>query len=117
MTEMPQNGVSGPELVELFRKAIRREVKVVALGASWTDVYAGNVRFRIGDYTVTIFNDCNELDYIDSATAPDGREGDFDTWDNASAEPVSLLTDLEHLKLENLLQRAGVESEPTPNNQ
>lgn len=117
MTELPLRGVCGSELVELFRKAIRREVKIVAIGTSWKDVYAGNVRFRIGGYTVTIFNDCNELDYIDSATAPDGREGDFDTWDNASAEPVSLLTDLEHLQLENLLERASVESEPTPNSQ
>jgi hypothetical protein len=112
MTDVPQwpaNEVTGPELVELFRKAIRREVKVVALGASWKQVYAGDVRFRIGDYTVTIFNDCNELDYVDSAIAPDGREGDFEAWANQNLEPVSLLTELEYQQLENLLERAPVE--------
>lgn len=108
MTVWPADGVTGPELVELFRKAIRREVKVVALGASWKNVYAGDVRFRIGDYTVTIFNDCNELDYVDSARAPDGREGDFDAWFDANQEPVSLLTKLEFQQLENLLEGAPV---------
>ncbi len=107
--QSPANEVTGPEVVELFRKAVRREVKIVALGASWNDVYAGDVRFRIGDYTVVIFNDCAELDYVDSATAPDGREGDFDAWQNAGAEPVSLLTELEYQQLENLLERAPVE--------
>jgi hypothetical protein len=111
MTGWPADEVTGPELVELFRKAIRREVKIVALGASWKHVYAGDVRFRIGDYTVTIFNDCNELDYVDSAVAPDGREGDFDAWYNTNAEPVSLLTELEYQQLENLLERAPVEEQ------
>jgi 2,3-bisphosphoglycerate-dependent phosphoglycerate mutase len=100
--------VTGAEILELFRKAIRREVKIVVLGKSWKDVYAGDVRFRIGDYLVVIFNDCNELDYADSATAPDGRRGDFDDWSNANAEPVSLLTKLEFQQLENLLESAPV---------
>jgi hypothetical protein len=111
MNSVPREGVSGPELAELFRKAIRHEVKIAAIGNSWKDVYAGDVRFRIGEYTVTIFNDCNELDYVDSAIAPDGREGDFDAWYNAGVEPVSLLTDVEHLLLENLLERAKVEGD------
>lgn len=109
MTTLPANDVTGPELVELFRRAIRREVKIVALGASWKDIYAGDVRFRIGGYTVVIFNDCNELDYVDSAIAPDGREGDFDAWSDANQEPVSLLTELEYQQLENLLERAPAE--------
>lgn len=105
----PANDVTGPELVELFRKAIRREVKIVAVGPSWKEVYAGDVRFRIGGYTVVIFNDCDELDYVDSATAPDGREGDFDAWSQQNLEPVSLLTELEYQQLENLLERAPVQ--------
>jgi hypothetical protein len=109
MTTWPANDVTSPELVELFHKAIRREVKVVALGESWNDVYAGNVRFHIGDYTVVIFNDCNELDYVESATAADGREGEFDAWWFANLDPVSLLTELEYQQLENLLERAPVE--------
>ncbi|MGH9560026.1 MAG: DUF7693 family protein, partial [Terracidiphilus sp.] len=83
----------------------------VALGQSWKEVYAGDVRFRIGEYTVTIFNDCDELDYVDSAIAPDGREGEFDAWWFENIEPVSVLTDLEYQQLENLLEGAPVENE------
>ena len=85
MAKTQANDVTGPELVELFRMAIRREVKVVALGESWNDVYADDVRLRIGDYTVVIFNDCNDPDYVDSATSADGREGDFDAWWSATS--------------------------------
>ena len=108
----PPNEVTGPEIANLFRKAIRHEVKIEALGESWKSVYAGDVRFRIGDYLVTIFNDCNELDYIDSATAPDGREGDFDAWWNSETEPLTLLTAQEYQQLENLLESAPVEMIP-----
>jgi len=108
-SKWPPNDVTGPELVELFRKAIRREVEIVALGEPWKDNYSGNIRFRIGGYTVVIFNDCNELDYVDSATAPDGREGDFEAWWFQNLEPVSLLTELEFQQLENLLEQAPVE--------
>ncbi|MGA2570579.1 MAG: hypothetical protein ABSF23_08680 [Terracidiphilus sp.] len=101
--------VSGQEILDLFRKAIRGEVKIVALGRSWNDVYAGDVRFRIGDYEVVIFNDCNELDYADSVTAPDGRAGDFDDWWDTDTEPVRLLTEPEYTALEHLLESAPVE--------
>ena len=105
----PLHDVTGLEIAELFRKAIRREVKIVAVGESWNHVYAGDVRFRVGDYTVVIFNDCNELDYVDSAIAPDGRVGDFDSWWDTKTEPVKLLTPLEYQQLENLLEKAPIE--------
>lgn len=103
--------IAGQEIRELFRRAIRGEVKIAALGKSWNDVYAGDVRFRIGDYEVVIFNDCNELDYADSATAADGRAGDFDDWWNSDTEPVRLLTEHEYAALEHLLESAPVEQE------
>jgi len=102
------NPIPGEEIAELFRKAIRREVKVAAIGQSWNDVYAGDVRFRIGDYTLNIFNDCDELDYVDSAIAPDGRTGDFDDWWKSRTEPVSLLTEEEQSQLEYRLESAPV---------
>ena len=103
-----QNSIPGEEIAELFRRAIRREVKIVAVGKSWKDVYAGDVTLRIGDYEVVLFNDCDELDYADSATAPDGRRGEFDQWWEAHAEPVSLLTETECAQLEHRIERAPV---------
>jgi hypothetical protein len=114
-SDHPANSVSGQEILELFRKAIRGEAKIAALGQSWNEVGAGDVRFRIGDYEVVIFNDCAELDYADSATAPDGRKGDFDEWWKADTEPVRLLTEQEYEALEHLLESAPVEDRaPAP---
>lgn len=73
---------------------------------TWNGVYAGDVEFSIGDWRITIFNDCCELDYCDSAIAPDGRQGDFDYWWDEKQEPISLLTIEERAALERLLEEA-----------
>ena len=100
--------IPGEEIAELLRQAIRREVRIAAIAKSWQDVYAGDVTLRIGAYEVVIFNDCDELDYVDSATAPDGRHGDFDLWWQTQTEPVSLLTEEERMQLEYRLETAPV---------
>jgi hypothetical protein len=100
--------VPGEEIVELFRKALRLEVEIVATRKRWKDVYAGDVAFQIGEYEVVIFNDCNELDYVHSVATPDGRTGEFDEWWDSRTEPVSLLKDREKRLLEDLLESAPV---------
>src|SRR5210317_725160 len=46
-------------------------------------VYAGNMDFVSRDgWTITVFFDCPDWDYIDTVADPDGRKWDFDTlWD------------------------------------
>src|SRR5262245_61185316 len=45
-------------------------------------VYAGNVRYAASNgWTLVVFNDANEWDYIDSVEAADGRKLDFDALD------------------------------------
>jgi hypothetical protein len=102
--------VTGEEIAESFRKALRLEVRITAVGRRWKEVYAGDVTFRVGDYKVVIFNDCNELDYVDSATAPDGRAGEFDAWWISRTEPLSLLNDREKQLLQDLLDSATLET-------
>lgn len=66
---------------------------------------------RIDGYKLAIFNDCNQVDYVDSATAPDGRIADFDDWMIGNDEPVDLLTDEEQDRLEILMEAAEVIAE------
>ena len=43
------------------------------------EVFAGNVEYTASNgWKLMVFNDCNVWDYLDHATAPDGREWDFD---------------------------------------
>ena len=101
-----QNSITAEEVVVLLRRVISGELKIVAVGASWDDIYAGNVRVRIDGYKLVIFNDCNQLDYVDSITAADGRHGDSDHWFLSNTEPVDLMTDEEGTELERLLMEA-----------
>jgi hypothetical protein len=103
-----QDTIPGHEVAELLRRAGRGEVKIVAVGRSWNLVYAGNVTLVIGDYVVVIFNDCDELDYVDSATAPDGRRGELEAWWESHTEPVSLLTEVERMQVVDALRCAPV---------
>ncbi len=100
--------IPGAEIAELFRSALRGETKIFTVGGSWTEIYAANVEVRIDGYKLAIFNDCNQVDYVDSATAPDGRIADFDDWMIGNDEPIDLLTDEEQDRLEALMEAAEV---------
>ena len=100
--------IPGQEIADIFRKAIRKETEVVAVGYSWNDAFAGNAHIRIDGYDLLIFNDCLELDYVDTATAPDGRTGDFDKWFDDGDEPVSLINQEEVARMERILEEAPV---------
>lgn len=66
-------------IVGLFKDILAGDVEVrVQFGhENWDEVFAGNVEFIAGKYEITIFNDCDELDYIDSVRYG-GKESDFD---------------------------------------
>lgn len=70
------------EELEAFLYAITaREVELVA-DADPQDVYAGNVVYRASNgWTIVIFNDANEYDYIDSIESADARTIRFDDID------------------------------------
>lgn len=51
------------------------------------DVYAGDIEyFASNGWKVVVFNDCNEWDYFDSFTSPDGEKLDFDDMPEAFLE-------------------------------
>jgi hypothetical protein len=46
-------------------------------------IYAGNVSYKASNgWRITIFNDCNEWDYVDKVMAADGRSLSFDNIEN-----------------------------------
>jgi hypothetical protein len=100
--------VRGQEIADLLRQVGRGEVaaRLVAPSCSWQQVYAGNVEFDINGYRVVIFNDCDELDYVDSVVTPDNRVGDFEEWYAQGEEPISLLTKVEQVAIASKLRAA-----------
>ena len=55
-------------------------------------------------WSMTIFNDCDELDYCEECVSPDGRRWCFDLGDRFGTDPVALLSTWEHQALERLLK-------------
>jgi hypothetical protein len=108
MTQKIKLQVRGQEIADLLRQVGRGEVaaRLVEPGCSWEQVYVGNVEFDISGYRVVIFNDCDELDYVDSVVTPDDRVGDFEEWYYQGEEPVGLLTEAEQAAIVSKLRMA-----------
>lgn len=107
---MMASPVSAAEVTELLRRIASGELSLVAVGRTWDEVFAGDVTFRIssGDVLV-VFNDCDEIDYIDSVVMADGRRGDFDEWANCGEWPFdTALSDGLARRLYEIFQAAPV---------
>jgi hypothetical protein len=111
------NHLPSKDVAEQLIKAINGEEKIGLLnpGSTWDRTYAGDCWFKIGDWQVAFYNDCNSLDYTEKAIAPDGRTADFDDWCVEGAEqhghtvcfcPLYLLTYEQQDALQELLQNA-----------
>lgn len=88
--------IAAAELAGVLRAAIEGRAALSLVGReSWGEVYCGNVEFQVDGWRVTFFNDCGELDYVDSVTAPDGRAAEYGDWFDSGgtgADPIDLLS-------------------------
>jgi hypothetical protein len=78
--DMPghDGSISAFELLAFYDAIVARTVELVA-DEDPQRVYAGNVVYRGSNgWVLTIFNDCNEYDYVDEVLTPDGRTIDYD---------------------------------------
>lgn len=65
--------------VEPFLQAVSRgEIKLTVDGISPADMYCGTVKYNASNgWTVKVFNDCDEFDYIDDVSDASGKYMDF----------------------------------------
>lgn len=114
------SNVSGQEVAERLRACISGDLSLVFVGESWDQVYAGNVTIRLstGD-EITIFNDCDAVDYVESCRFVDGRVGDYDSWSEEGPSdgdeplnPAGRLTVDETHQLLALFKLLGADPEP-----
>lgn len=70
---------------------------------SWGEIYHGLMSVEIDGWRLSLFNDCDTLDYCEYCRSPDGRVGTLELWQRDGANPVDLLSDWESEQLERLL--------------
>lgn len=95
----------------LTAREVYQILKDVALGTrimtrailSWSEIYHGLMSVEIDGWQLTLFNDCDTLDYCESCMSPDGRVGTLETWQRYGTDPVDLLSGWERERLERLL--------------
>lgn len=100
--------VPANEVTELFRAVIRGESSIKLLGnKTWEGAFAANLDLDIDGNIITVFNDCNSFDYIDSVKMSDGRRAEFEDWKDSDTgfivDPSSLLMGDELKILESII--------------
>ncbi|WP_331695801.1 hypothetical protein VY732_14595 [Pseudomonas sp. ZY71] len=71
---------------------------------SWAEIYCGQMTVETDGWVITLYNDCDTLDYCDSCYNPDGRAYIFDSMQHYGTDPIELLSTWENTQLENLLR-------------
>jgi len=94
------------EVCQVLREvAFGRRMMVRACAQTWSEVYAGMFVVEVEGWSITIFNDCGELDYCEGCRCPDGRLWSFDSGDRFGTDPIALLSTWEHQTIERMLHK------------
>lgn len=71
---------------------------MTALTSGWlgrnqsrNEINYGLMSMEIEGWQLTLFNDCDTLDYCGYCRSPDGRVGTLELWQRDGADPVELL--------------------------
>ncbi|MBB2981804.1 DUF7693 family protein [Paraburkholderia tropica] len=102
--------ISAEEVAEILRGAAHGRLQLTVIGERWSDVHCGDVEVSVAGWTIVIFNDCMDVDYVDSAVSPDGRSVEYSDWFEAAgafgADPIDLLSGTDGSALRELLERS-----------
>lgn len=87
----------------LAEVALGKRIMMRSTIQSWNEIYHGLMPVEIDGWLLTLFNDCDTLDYCEYGRSPDGRVGTLELWQRDGADPVDLLSAWECEQLERLL--------------
>ncbi|MGY2138893.1 DUF7693 family protein [Pseudomonas reactans] len=97
--------LSAREVCQVLREVtFERRTMTKVSQASWDEIYAGHFVVSVEGWSISIYNDCDTLDYCEECVSPDGRRWSFDSGDRFGTDPIALLSTWEHQTLEHLLK-------------
>lgn len=101
----PKNALTAREVCQVLREVVFERRTMTKVGSqTWDEVYACHFIIDVEGWRITLYNDCDELDYCEECISPDGRRWCFDPGEQFGTDPVALLSTWEHQILERLLQ-------------
>lgn len=97
--------LSAREVSQVLREVIFGRRVMSKVGQQpWDQIYSGHFQVDVDGWRISIYNDCDQLDYCKQCVSPDGRQWSFDSGDRFGTDPVALLSTWEHQTLEQLLK-------------
>jgi hypothetical protein len=97
--------LSAREVCQVSREVTFERRTMTKVGqASWNEIYAGHFVVSVEGWQISIYNDCDKLDYCEECFIPDGRRWSFDSGARFGTDPIALLSTWEHQTLERLLK-------------
>jgi probable phosphoglycerate mutase len=105
VSKNPSGILTAREVCQVLREVIFERRTMTKVGAqTWDEVYACHFIVDVEGWRITLYNDCDELDYCEECVSPDGRRWRFDPGDRFGTDPVALLSTWEHQTLERRLK-------------
>ncbi|MBK4992381.1 hypothetical protein IAE39_000555 [Pseudomonas sp. S37] len=97
------NELTAREVYQVLREVVLGRRGMTKVGSqTWDDVYACHFEVDVEGWRISIYNDCDELDYCEQAASPGGQRWNFDP--GARTDPIALLSAWEHQSLERMLK-------------
>lgn len=97
--------LSAREVCQILREVtFQRRIMTKVSQTSRDEIYAGHFVVSVEGWRISIYNDCDTLDYCAECVSPEGRRWLFDAGDRFGTDPIALLSTWEHQTLERLLK-------------
>ncbi|MNM34856.1 hypothetical protein D3C81_455160 [compost metagenome] len=91
------------EVCQVLREVVFERRTMTKVGSqSWEQLYACHSEVDVEGWRITIYNDCDELDYCERCVSPEGLHWIFDSGERT--DPIALLSTWEHQCLEQMLR-------------
>lgn len=99
----PLGTLTAREVYQVLREVVLGRRHMTKVGVqTWDEVYACHFVVDIEGWRITIYNDCDELDYCEQAVSPEGQRWDLGSRDRT--DPIALLSTWENQRLERMLK-------------
>lgn len=92
------------EVVQVLRDVVLGRLEMTRAGErSWHEMNAGLFLVHVGNWTLAIYNDAEEIDYCEWCLDPEGRRWSLDSSSHCGGDPIELLSTWEHAVLRRIL--------------
>ncbi|MFK7698011.1 DUF7693 family protein [Pseudomonas caspiana] len=102
---VPANTLPVREVYQILKDVALGTRVMTRIGRqTWDEVYASHFEVEVDGWRLSIYNDCDSLDYVETCIAPDSRRWSFDSSQRFGTDPVELMSTWEHQTFERLLK-------------